>query len=245
MDDILINRRAYVRYSQLVPLMYPNFKTVRKDDPSFGYIQRPDQDVAYYLSKGEQPIKVQDKLKDLYRNHILLCPTPSGYCEVMLKDPGQYVTWIAGARGIRFNKALDAKLTKLAQENEEDFLQFCRMSIALKRWYKEAFYTKDKTYELYQAMLESKKDFLSVYFRMLEHTPAEVIFSSILTLINRVMTFDESKDEYSTSFYRNLVKKTKVQIQGHIKPALRQLMALDPIIPKDVRYLNFYLSLRT
>jgi len=245
MDDLLINKRAYVRFMQLIPLLYPNFRSTDKNDASFGYVQRPDQDVVYYMSKGESPMKIQDKLKGLYRNHILLTATPSGFAEITLKDPVQYLSLISAARKIRYNKALESKVGRLANESEEDFVDFCRMTIALKRWYKEAFYTKDKTYELYAAMLESKTDFLNVYFRMLEHSPCDVIFASVMTLISRVLKFDDSKDDYNTAFYRNLVKKTKVQIQGNIKPALRKLISLPDDIPREVRYLNFYLDLRT
>ena len=112
---------------------------------SYGYISSDDK-VLYQLKEGENIVKVDNGLSQCYKDYIVLTTTRSHAVDVSLESREEILNFTSEYRSIRSAKDIFKKAEHLS---EDEFITFIKISIALKRWYREIFIKSEKTYKLF------------------------------------------------------------------------------------------------
>lgn len=219
---------------ELVPFLFPQFKIIDKI-PS---VKRPIK-VIFKASPSHRPESLRVQLSFKSDEFLILYSNPSSRCDLVFDDNEKMLELVAERRHIRKTKDIVKRTKKL---DTIEFREFVKKSLSLKRWYKEMFESKDKVYMLFQAMVESKMEFLKLYFRLCRHSSPEEILSSVLTFFERIEHYEEHKNILG-DFYRRLVRRGKTQ-EFSLSTSIERLVFLNPEIPHSVKFLDFYLSLR-
>ena len=230
------NKRVYTPYKDLMRFMYPSFRTISE----IYYIDGSEIDVIYEISSAEKktPKEVQDELRDIYRNHIILTMNrPTSEMELM--DRTSFLEALSRMKNWKFPKRIAQKIDKV---DEADFLLFIKMSLVRKEWAKEILTYKGGVYELFQAIRGSTSELMLTYFDALQTKEPSDIFSSFLTFMKRTFMFDVQKSALSSK-YRTTVKRAKDEDFGVVQ-ALHNIIDIPYWVSEDLKCLNFLLDLK-
>lgn len=216
----------------LLPFLFPGYRYVSK--PVF-VSANPNAviDMTQPAVRDRQPL-------DVFERYVLL--VSAVHADVQIVTPHEIVKAISELRGIRFSKDVASKAERLSKQDEQLFMDFVKMSVASKRWMREYLEANIKAYELFGAMLDTRNKFLQAYYEMRKLSPPEVIFASILTFIQRAQTYEEQRESLG-SYYRMMVKKAR-NFLPNVKKAMGVLLQVPSDVPNELKYIQFYLSVR-
>ena len=220
-------------FPDLAYFIYADRQLIRKGGfhhPVKGlYFAEPDETTRFLK---EEMVFCADDL-------LVIVGSPTMGYDSSLHEPEDFLAEISKNRGIREAKNL---IRPLRSASEDEFRLFVQRSCVLRRWYREAFTKKEKVFVLFEALMKSKKDFLSSYFTLREHLSAPELLSSILTFLARVDSYEDQKDSLS-KFYRKVVRKGKGQAMS-VTRAAGSLLHASGDISLDARILKFCFDLR-
>lgn len=214
--------------------LFPDAKPIS----SFGYLIS-DQKVIYFTKRNENTNKVHEKMSLLYKDFVVVTQNASHAVDMMVDTREDYINTVVSMRGLRPSNDLTKKTSMLS---DRDFMTFIKLSLHLRRWCKEMFGVHEKVYNLYAALIKSKKEFLRLYVDLRKTFSAEEIYSSVLTFLLRISSYEEQKDMLS-EYYRKVISNARNQ-NVRAKQAVAQVAALSKEIPKENRMIGFYLSLK-
>jgi len=230
----LVDQKIYIEIPEIIHFLYPSYQLIQEP----GILMRPIN-VVMKLPRNTRIPEMEDRLQRQFRHHILLLPTRSSLADREIVEREEFISLVTEVRKIRFNKGIAKKVEKLSPE---EFIEFLKKSIVLKRWHKESLEVKEKVYNLFGAMMESQMAFFRLYFEITKTDNPKAVHAAVCTFLQRIKNYGEQKENLS-DFYRKVVKKGQVQ-SFHLLSACRELVSLPPDIPEEIMFLNFYLSLK-
>ena len=193
----------------------------------------------YFAHDGERVRELREEALFLADDTVVIVPRASMGYDLKLFTPEDYVQEISTNRGIRPAKNLYKPLERLTPE---EFQTFVTYSCILRRWYREILVKKTKVYTLFEALAESKRDFLESYYTLRSHVSAPELLASILTFLTRIDLYEDQKGELS-KFYRKVIRRGKGQ-QMRVGRAAMELMRLPRWMDLDSKVVQFCLDLR-
>jgi hypothetical protein len=226
--------KIYLSIKELSHFLFPDARRIK----SYGYTNSTDT-VLYEIKQGENISVIENEIRVCHENYILLTSFPSHAVEVSLEERKNYIDYISANRGIRSAKDIEIKVEKMG---DDDFILFIKMSLVLRRWYREIFVKATKIYSLYEALFKSKKDFIRLYLELNQTLTYQEIFSSVLTFLLRIKNREEQKAGLS-EYYKNLTKLASNQ-KINVPLKLINLLKTSKSIPLENRLLGFYLFLK-
>ena len=224
--------KVYLSEKEFIYILFPSIKRVYVD--TFVEIQSR---VLFIIDKENS--RDLEEIKNRYNDIVLLYDYPEHGLDVCLQTKKEYLEYIAEGYDMKLAKPV---LNSALLLNDKGFFKFLKHSIFLGKWSKEFLSSHEKMYNLFKVVLSSKKDFLQLYSELAKSYSMDEIFASMLTFLLRIQNYEEKKDSLSV-FYRNIVKTARIQ-NSSIGDSLVTLTKMSNDIPKENRYIGFYLSLR-
>lgn len=224
--------KIYLSNKEFIYILYPSIRSIKTDT-----YQDPDTTVFCVIYKPNA--KKELELQNQYPNIIMLYNTPVHGLDVCLESYSDYLEYVSTRYNMRGYKSI---LPKVSVLNEEEFFSFLKISIFARKWNKELIGSSEKMYNLFRVVSSSKKEFLNLYSQLSLRYSQDEIFTSMLTFITRIQNYEQQKEALS-EFYRNIIKTVKMQTSS-VEMSLKLLSKMSHKIPKENKYLGFYLSLR-
>lgn len=194
---------------------------------------------VYFASEKDRIRTLREEVLFLSDDTVIIVPRTSMGHDLGLFDPEGYVQEISSNRGMRPAKDLYRPLAKLLPD---EFCTFVTYSCLLRRWYREALVKKGKIYTLFEALAQSKQNFLETYYTLRRSISAPELLSSILTFLTRLDLYEDQKEGLS-KFYRKVIRKGRGQNMS-VTRAAKNLVSLPRGIDLDSKVVQFCLDLR-
>ena len=227
-------RNGVISIPSLAPFLFPDYRLVSSLD---AVVRSP---LAMAFEEIGPLHEVQAHLSVYAKDAILWRSRPVLKMEYELTEPLKYVEVLCQTRGLPQAKRLERRVSYLS---EDDLSMYIRSSSALGRWYTEIFEKGEKVYKLFEALLAGPKPFLSLYFEFRQSLSAAEILSSLLTFLERVLTYEDADKERLSDYYRTILLKARTH-RRKILPAVLNLVRSNTEIPLDLRIISLCLTVR-
>lgn len=224
--------KIYLSNRDFIYVLFPSIRSIKTDT-----YQDPDAKVYCVLQKPN--IQKELELENRYRDIVMVYNSPVHGLDVCLESYTDYLEYVSSRYGMRMSRSLISATSIL---NEDEFFTFLKKSIFARKWNKDMIGSYEKMYNLFRVVSSSKKEFLKLYSQLCLRYSQDEIFSSMLTFITRVQNYEQQKEVLS-EFYRNIIKTVRMQTSS-VEMSLKLLSKMSHNIPKENKYLGFYLSLR-
>lgn len=194
---------TFVYDKRFVPFLWPNLKPVKPEHLHGDYpclIELPTARIPQYPFIADKP--------------LFLLPFATSSCQLPLLNREAVMDYLSKAMLMKLNKDVRARLMKL---DDDTFFNTLRLSVALKRW--QLPHAEDsRAYRLFGDLLTTTpQKCLATTFEMTHNRPMKAVWSSVLTFLNRVDSWDEKSSDSSdglSDFYRTLIARSKRQLSS-------------------------------
>lgn len=198
-------------------------KTVRIKDPYLLKFFYPDYQVRDELTYSDRDVKViyvgksqKDLVGYLSRNTKSFINTV-GVPDIDFNNKEQIVEWAYAKKG----KSAPAKVIEQAKNSDDDyFLYLLKVFWITGRWECEDEESEVTVYSLFQSTVQSLKQEIQTYFKLVEIMPARVVESSFITFLSRIYNID---DQNVSNGYLKLLKTALGKYGPKVKPAVYKL----------------------
>jgi len=123
-------------------------------------------------------------------------------CTIRLDNIVAVFKYMACITGLKWGKRVEKTVTQLSEDNA--FYAF-KMTITLRKWCLDGYYTVSNVYKLFQSLMKSDQDFLEQYFLIRKNAHWKYIWSAVLTFLSKVDNFSPY-DDYSPAYKETLFK---------------------------------------
>ena len=208
---------------QLIQYFYPRYKV--REELSF-----LDKD-NYVLYIGKSRPRLKEYLRDNTKGFISV----SGNPEVDFTDMEVLVKWVYSLKGKEPSKKVIDSLSTM----EADYVEYlCKVYWLTGRWIANLEATDKSIYDLFMSSISSVKDILTTYFELRKIYPYEVLESSFITFLYRVVNIE---DQNVSVGYLKLLRQARQKFGTKVKPLVLQLGLSDG---SELSFINMLLELR-
>ena len=182
-------------------------KTVKVSDPGLIQFFYPNIVVRDELTimDRENEVLYVGKMRPKFKQYLTIgCKhyiSVVGAVDVDYTNSEILVKWVYNKRG----KEPPSTVLEMVKNIDLSYTEYlCKIYYLTGHWIAKADNIEESLFTLFQATVGSTKDLLSVYFKLREVYPYEVIQASVLTFLSRVMTI---QDQSVSPSYMMLLKQ--------------------------------------
>lgn len=201
----MLNKVVKVSNYSLIQFFYPDIK-VRTE------LSLVDRDDSVLFIGKERP-RLKEWLKMNTRSFI----STVGAFEVDMTNCEELVKWVFLLRG----KEPTAKILEQIKTMDLSYVEnLCKIYHVSGRWIGENNDIDVTMFNLFQSSTMSMKSMFETYFKLREVYPFEVIESSFITFLSRVLTIE---DQSVSTSYMKVLKQANMKYGTKIRPLVMRL----------------------
>lgn len=189
----------------IIQFFYPNF--IMRDELS---ITDRDNDILYVG-------KIKPKIKQYLTINTKHFISTSGPVEVDFTKPEVLVTWVYEKKGHQPPKTVMEQIKTM----DLSYIEYlCKVYYVSGHWIAKHDDVDDTIFNLFQQSVGSTRDLLRTYFNLREIYPYEVIQSSFITFLGRVIS---TEDQSVSPKYMMVLKQAYQRYGNKVRPLVTRL----------------------
>lgn len=219
------NKVVNIDKPELLQYFYPEYKIKSNID------RRDVRNKIIY--NGEYKSGLSDYLEKNTKEYISLV----GNVDYDLSKKENLVKFVYEEKGRRLTKKVKRSVDML---DWKDVVYCCKVFWLIDEW---IYYIEEdelSMYSLFKAVVNTKKEMLDVYFKLLNKYPFYVIESSVITFLQRVKNIEEQN--VSTHYYKVLQKADDKFGRG-LKDIIFKYAKVKEGVREEIKLLNLLLDL--
>lgn len=219
----MLDKIVKVSNYQLIQFFYPEMK-VRAE---LSLVDRDNS--VLFIGKGKP--KLKEWLTFNTKNFISV----SGQPEIDFTDPEVLVRWVFSKR----DKEPSQKILDQIKNMDLNYVEYlCKVYHVSGKWIADSSDIDVTMFNLFQESSVSLKSCLETYFKLREVYPYEVIESSFITFLSRVMAIE---DQNVSNGYMRVLKQAHQRYGTKIKPLVLRLGTSEDT---ELEFINMLTDLR-